>query len=220
MCRAVVHLLLSTFYIYISIDIGQAIAATLEPRTEAQDTFSIDTDEHLRSGLKKGMKEVDFWIGAGPGMKVFGSEQAHDMVLTGINYGWILLDRTAGDKWYQGNWELLLELLGGAQFEPQNRHIIGASPLARYNFTGNERLRPFLNVGAGIAETDIGEPDLSTRFEFILQAGGGVHYFLTSNKALTLQYRFLHLSNAGIDSPNLGVNTSLFTIGISCFLGD
>lgn len=180
----------------------------------------MDTDESLRNGLKKGMKEVDYWIGAGPGMKVFGSEQTHDMALAGINYGWILIDRTAGDKWYRGNWELLLELLGGAQFEPQHRHVIGASPLARYNFTGNERLTPFLNVGAGIAETDIGEPDLSTRFEFILQAGGGVHYFLTPKKALTLQYRFLHLSNAGIDSPNLGVNTSLFTIGISWFLGD
>lgn len=196
------------------------MAATLEPRRESHDVSSIDTDELMFSGLKTRMEEVDFWIGAGPGMKVFGSEQAHDMALTGINYGWVLIDRIAGDKWYRGNCELLLELLGGVQFDPEDRHVIGASPLVRYNFTGNERLMPFLNLGAGVAETDIGEPDLSTRFEFILQGGGGVHYFFAPHKALTLQYRFLHLSNAGIDSPNLGVNTSMFIIGISWFLGE
>jgi len=59
--------------------------------------------------------------------------------------------------------------------------------------------------------------DLGTTFEFNLQAGAGTHFFVQKDLALTFQYRFIHLSNAGMEFPNLGVNTSTFLLGFSWF---
>lgn len=70
---------------------------------------------------------------------------------------------------------------------------------------------------AGATATDIRQPDLSTTFEFNLQGGGGLHYFLRNDLALTFQWRFIHLFNAGIKFPNTGVNNSTFLPGFPGF---
>ena len=53
----------------------------------------------------------------------------------------------------------------------------------------------------------IGGPDLSTVFNFNIQAGAGTHYFIREGKAVSLQFRYLHFSNAEIDTPNEGVDS-------------
>lgn len=65
--------------------------------------------------------------------------------------------------------------------------------------------------------TSIGPPDLSNIFEFNLQAGIGMHYFLGDNLAMTLEGRFLHMSCAGLSSPNAGLNAVVGLLGITCF---
>ena len=117
----------------------------------------------------------------------------------------------------RGNWELLADLFGGYQFHPEGVYFAGLSPHLRYNFATRTRFVPFVDVGAGATATDIREPDLSTTFEFNLQGGGGTHYFLRDDLALTFQWRFIHLSNAGIKYTNLGVNNSTFLLGLSWF---
>jgi hypothetical protein len=77
---------------------------------------------------------------------------------------------------------------------------------------------PFVEAGAGLSYTDISRPDLSTNFEFNVQVGTGIGYFFSNNTALTFQARFLHVSNAGIEDPNYGVNTAVFLVGLSWFL--
>jgi hypothetical protein len=74
-----------------------------------------------------------------------------------------------------------------------------------------------VDLGAGVTATDIRSGDISTTFEFNLQAGAGAHYFVAKNLALTAQARFIHFSNAGIKFPNLGVNTITGLIGVSWF---
>ena len=57
--------------------------------------------------------------------------------------------------------------------------------------------------------------DLSTTFEFNLQAGVGSHYFVCDNLSVMLQARLIHLSNASIKLPNLGVNNVTLLFGLS-----
>jgi lipid A 3-O-deacylase len=54
-----------------------------------------------------------------------------------------------------------------------------------------------------------------SQFNFIEYGGLGVNYFVRKNTALTLEGRFRHLSNAGIASPNTGINTYFIVAGIS-----
>ncbi len=54
-------------------------------------------------------------------------------------------------------------------------------------------------------------------FKFNLQAGPGGHYFFSENFAGAFEYRSIHISNAGIDVPNHGGNTSTYMLGASWF---
>jgi lipid A 3-O-deacylase len=168
-------------------------------------------------GFVKGTKEFGFSVGGGFGMEVITSKQTHDWVIGAARYGWIFSDQVGPSHWYRGNWELLLELFGGMQFYPDNAYFVGGGPTIRYNFTAGKRWVPFIDLAAGATATDIRNGDLSTTFEFNLQAGVGVHLFLRKEVALTFQYRFIHFSNAGIEFPNLGVNNSTFLAGLTWF---
>jgi hypothetical protein len=44
-----------------------------------------------------------------------------------------------------------------------------------------------------------------------------LHWFFKPNMAVTAEGRWLHLSNAGLDHPNQGVNTSMVMVGLNWF---
>lgn len=186
----------------------------LEPKPELRLPARVWRDG-VGSGLRKGTEEQSVSVGAGIGMKVLSGSQSHDLILGHLRYGRVLTDVVGGQSWLRGNLGWGLELVGGGQYRPKEAYLFGLTPALRYSFATGRRWMPFVDAGAGVSLTDIGHPDLSTKFEFNLQVGAGCNYFLKDNLALTLQYRFIHLSNARIDTPNLGVNTSIIYLGLT-----
>lgn len=168
-------------------------------------------------GFARSANYVGTVAGAGLGVTAFGSKQAHDLALIGVSYGKITSDVKGQGHWYRGNWDLRAELFGGAEFSPSSEYLIGVAPHIRYHFATGSRFVPFVDVGAGVSSTGIGPPDLGGRFQFNLQAGVGMNYFLRPDLALSVESRFLHLSSARISTPNLGVNSTLFLVGLSWF---
>ena len=165
----------------------------------------------------KGSRELAITIGGGPGMAILGSTSPHDLSIAAIRYGRTISDVYADDTYREGHWDFAAELFGGAQFSPQVRYVTGVLPMFRYNFTRWEPLVPFFDAGAGVTLTDIEGPDLSGIFQFHEQVGVGAHYLFAERTAITVQYRFMHISNAGIRLPNLGVNANIFSAGITWF---
>jgi opacity protein-like surface antigen len=198
-----------------------ALVVTSSANTLAQEMKSDMTlGEPLRyeeGGFHRGVTELNASAGAGFGMAVITSSRTHDWWLAAVQYGWIFTDVVGSNHWFRGNWELVGQVFGGQQFYPSTSYIVGAGPLLRYNFAASRRCIPFIDAGAGAAATDIRDGDLSTTWEFNVQGGAGARYFLRENLAVTLQYRFIHISNAGFKYPNLGVNNSTFLAGISWF---
>jgi hypothetical protein len=168
-------------------------------------------------GFKPGTQTFDVSLAGGFGVAAFGSVQRHDLAWASVAYGRMLGGVQGKDRWYQGNFELLGELLGGSQYSPEADWIVGLSPHLRYHFATGTRLVPFVDAGAGVTGTGIHLPDLSTKFEFNTQAGGGADWFFRDDVALTVQARFVHISNAGIDQPNHGVNTVVGILGVTWF---
>ena len=78
-------------------------------------------------------------------------------------------------------------------------------------------MSPLVDGGAEGSSTNIDGPDLNGNFQFNIQVGAGTHYFLSERTAPTVQYRWLHFSNAGIERPNHGTNTQMFHVGVSWF---
>lgn len=51
----------------------------------------------------------------------------------------------------------------------------------------------------------------------MLQVGVGFHLHLSERLSLTTGYRFHHFSNAGIEKPNLDVNSHFPYVGVTYF---
>ena len=134
-----------------------------------------------------------------------------------LTYGHMLGPVVGESHWYRGNPELRLELFGGAQFDPDTRRFVGLTPHIRYNVATGTRWVPFVDGGAGVTAVSIGGPDLSGTFEFNLQAGLGILWFLKDNLALSVEARYLHISCADISKPNLGLNGVTGLLGLAYF---
>jgi len=168
-------------------------------------------------GFRSSTASIGLSAGAVGGIAVLGGQQAHDLALVSLDYGH-MISRTVGQgHWYRGNTEFRLELFTGAQFSPSSASFVGLTPHLRYNFATGIRWVPFVDIGAGVTATSIGPPDLSGTFEFNLQAGTGIEWFLKDNLALSLEARYLHISCAGIHLPNLGLNGVAGLLGLSYF---
>jgi hypothetical protein len=168
-------------------------------------------------GFPSGSQSISLEAGAVNGFAILGGHQRHDLALTSLSYGHMLGPVRGDDHWYRGNWELRGELFGGPQFSPTANYVIGLAPHLRYDFATGSRWVPFVDLGAGVTATGIGAPDLSGTFEFNLQGGAGLHYFIRNNLAVTAETHYLHLSCGGINSPNLGLNGVAGMIGLSWF---
>ena len=118
-----------------------------------------------------------------------------------------------------GNVELLIEPFAADYYEPFDASAFGGSLVTKYNFMAFGRWMPFLDFGAGMLWTDLAPRirEQSTQFNFVLQTGPGVSFFVSENWAITGGIRFHHISNAGIGDRNIGLNAWLFNLGISFF---
>ena len=168
-------------------------------------------------GFRSTVKTFSIEPGVALGMKIFGSRQRHDLALISLSYGHMLGPVIGEGHWYCGNPELRIELFSGAEFSPKVESLVGVTPHLRYNFATGSHWIPFFDLGAGVSATSIGPPDLSGTFEFNLQLGGGVHWFLRDNLALTCEVKYLHMSCAGIHDPNLGINDIAGMLGVTWF---
>ncbi len=171
-------------------------------------------ESRVGHGFQRGARHFGISVGGGPGLQAFGTDEQHDFVLANVNAGWIVTEVYAPGTLLRGNLEFRGEIFGGQQLEPA-RYVVGLTPTLRYHFVTGTRVIPFLQGGAGVSATDIKRPDLSTLFQFNLNAGAGLHVFVSENVSLSAEYRFFHLSNAGIREPNGGVNAHIFLAGVS-----
>lgn len=77
------------------------------------------------------------------------------------------------------------------------------------------KLQPYIKVSLGMVYMSQHTKEQSTQFNFIEYGGLGMHYFFRKDTALTLEGRYRHLSNSGIDHPNHGINTAFVVAGIA-----
>ena len=191
--------------------------ATDAPADEVQKPATTIWQDGVGEGFRSSVQTFSTEVGVGLGMATFGSRQAHDLALASLCYGHMLGPVLGEGHWYRGNFEWRAELFGGGQYRPESQWLIGLTPHLRYNFATGTRWIPFVDAGAGVTATGIGQPDLSHTFEFNLQPGLGLHWFVRDNLALTGEVKYMHMSCAGISNPNLGLNDVIGMIGLTWF---
>lgn len=110
--------------------------------------------------------------------------------------------------------EIVLEGIAGNAIHPGG-HLYGTSLLFRLDGRSRKRWVPFFDFGAGVQHTSLylRAPELSGAVQFSPQGGPGVEFFFNPQRAIVLQYRYMHMSNAGIQEPNHGFNASMLSVG-------
>ena len=95
----------------------------------------------------------------------------------------------------------------------------GVSPVGfRWVFLPLDRVQPFLSMNAGFLYFD--QQVLSTQgsqFMYTIDYGTGFNIFRHGNQAVTIGYRYQHMSNANISIHNPGTDANTFYVGISRF---
>ena len=97
-------------------------------------------------------------------------------------------------------------------------YLFGFTPLmVQYKFLNPKRSwAPNILVGAGFAMTnwkDQATAELGSEFQFLLHFGGGVEFFRKQG-SYSFNYRLFHVSNGGIQRPNIGLNSHVFSLGL------
>lgn len=125
--------------------------------------------------------------------------------------------KAVGPSWCRGRFTWNPELLLAFMTHPNNRPIVGMIPLqVRYELEPIAgRWSPYAGLGAGVLHANVNRRETDSDLNFSVSGALGVRYRVNPQTSAILEYRHLHISNAGLDEFNSGLNTHTFFAGIS-----
>jgi opacity protein-like surface antigen len=102
---------------------------------------------------------------------------------------------------------------------PHSVYGFGVLPIGLYaEFLRHRRLHPILEGNGGILASTEPVPELgdnATGLNFIFNGGVGVRWNASQQSAVTLGYRWVHISNAETTSFNPGLDNNVFYVSYS-----
>jgi lipid A 3-O-deacylase len=165
-----------------------------------------------------GGREFQVWTGGGH--SVPGGTSDTGVWNVGVRYGFILT-RPHGPGFLNGRFEYVLDAVPVFMvFQRYNTAYGGGfSPLGlKWDFAARGRIEPYLELNGGTLFTNHQVPTGTSAVNFTDAAALGMH-ILGDKHAFSLEVRYMHISNAGLSSPNPGINTVQVRLGIGKFFG-
>lgn len=172
---------------------------------------------HAQARPEEGGHELELWTGGGH--SVSGGTPNTGIWNLGLRYGWILT-RPYGPSFLNGRFEAAVEAVPVFMvFQPANTaYGFGVNPVnLKWNFATRGSLVPYLELDGGTLFTRNEVPSFTSKVNFTSSAALGTH-ILGEKYNWSLELRYLHISNAGLASPNRGINTVQVRLGIGKFL--
>ena len=126
----------------------------------------------------------------------------------GARYGWVLTG-LHGTGFLRGRFEYAVDVVPIFWvFQPAGTaYGFGINPIAlKWNFDTRRHLVPYFELGGGTLFTNDQVPTGTSGVNFTSGGALGLH-FLRSKYCWGAEARFMHISNAGLTSPNPGINT-------------
>ena len=153
-----------------------------------------------------GAAQPEWGVAAGYGfaLKLSGAAETNEhVVLVAPSAAWHLSSRL----------EYVAEGHLAGYFTPTG-YMIGLVPLGGRLSIGSGPVLPYFELGAGCGWTDLNKiPEISRRFNFILQGGVGARGALHDGQGWTLEARLSHYSNANTVRPNISLNCLVVLAG-------
>src|SRR5207245_5249060 len=172
---------------------------------------SLSSAIQARDVVKRGSLEMGLMSGYLQGNEILTSTSSNRSALYILPRAAMVMTPELGSRFYAGNLAVGVEPLYAHYFKPFGASAAGGSLLFKYNFLAFGRWMPYWDVGLGMLWTDLAPRirEQSTQFNFVLETGPGVQYFVSRTIAWGAGVRFHHISNAVSGDRDLGLNSVL-----------
>jgi len=160
----------------------------------------------------------EFQVWTGGGHSVPGGTSDTSVWNAGVRFGWVLT-RPHGPGILKGRFEYVLDAtpLFILWQKYNTAYGGGFSPLGlKWDFASRGVIEPYLELNGGILFTDKNVPIGTSAVNFTSAAAFGMHLF-GEKYAWSLEARYMHISNAGLATPNPGINTVQVRVGVGKF---
>jgi len=167
-------------------------------------------------GPEEGGREVQIW--AGGGHSVPGGTSQTGAFDAGLRYGWVITGPHF-PGFLRGRFEYAVDAVPlYLIFQPANTaYGAGFNPLGlKWNFERRGRLSPYLELGGGVLFSNHDVPTYTNTVNFSPSVALGTH-ILGEKYNWSVELRYLHISNAGLATPNPGLNTVQVRVGVGRF---
>jgi lipid A 3-O-deacylase len=165
---------------------------------------------------EQGGHEVQIWMGGGH--SVPGGTKNTSAFNMGLRYGWIISGPHL-PGFLRGRFEYAVDAVPIFLVFQRTNTAYGAGfdPLGlKWNFERHGRISPYLELTGGTLFTNHNVPTGTNTVNFMDQAALGMH-LLGPRRNVALEIRYMHISNAGLATPNPGVNTVQVRVGLGRF---
>jgi hypothetical protein len=169
-----------------------------------------------QAGPEQGGNEVQVW--ASGGHSVPGGTANTDVFDAGFRFGWVITGPHLPSL-LRGRFEYAVDGVPVYLiFQPANTaYGIGFNPLGlKWNFERRGRFSPYLELGGGVIYTNHNVPTYTNDVNFTPSAAFGTH-ILGEKYNWSVEVRYLHISNAGLETFNPGLNTVQVRLGVGEF---
>jgi len=181
----------------------------LSPLLAGENRSSFQSNE---PGYTKGTREIEVLGGAFTSLNYATRKRPQfDYALASVREGWMLGDVRSG--FFFGNEEFLLDAFAGQILQGPGTVMVGATLILRHNFLtrADALFVPYYQMGVGGLYSDAANADrvqfgIGTTFEFNLQATLGARWRVNRSWSIHTEFGYRHISNAGLDSRNGGVD--------------
>ena len=169
-----------------------------------------------QAGPVEGEHEIQFWSGGGHGTN--GSQSSDAVWNLGFRYG-LILTALHGPGFLRGRLEYAVDAVPAfLVLQKQNKaYGVGVNPFAfKWILDTHRSVAPYFELGGGTLFANTQVPAGTSRVNFTTSGALGLH-FLQSKHNISAEIRFMHISNAGLASPNPGINTVQLRLGFGWF---
>ena len=160
--------------------------------------------------------EIEIWTAGGHGTN--GVTQHTGVWSAGFRYGWVIT-APRGPGFLRGRFEYAVDAVPVfVVFQPTNTAYGAAiNPCALiWDFDTHGRVVPYIDLGGGVLFTNTQVPAGTSRINFTSAGAVGVH-FLAGKVTWTADVGFMHISNAGLETLNPGINMVQLRLGVGWF---
>lgn len=169
---------------------------------------SVYADKSLFESIQRGTEEYTIATGYGENHRIPSSTKT----LFGFN-----LVKFRYGKYTSPRTELAVEISGEKVISGNDNHCITVMGCYRRTFMVRGDSALSYDLCFGFARLSERIPELASKTNFTEHIGLVYQYATSPISALTVEFKICHVSNGGLEFPNIGLNSSVISVGYTWF---